>query len=278
VRLLDRIAVGTGPYAVATTADGALWATLVHAGRLRRNDSEIDLGAGSGPQLLAVDGRSVHVSCTDDTVASVGPDGSVRSLALPPGTKPYGVATTPGRLWFSGLADVVGRREPSGEVLLENLPAGSMPGALCADGETVWGTCFGGDALLRWRVGSAVELLPLGGGHGPVGIAADAHGLRWAEITSGTLGLRAADGRIRRVTLPGSRPHAVLPDGDGGTFVTCWGSDSLVHVDAADRCRTLSFDPGDEPHGLCRDADGRVVVALESGYLAVVEPVRTGLG
>jgi len=210
VRLADRIPVGSGPYAVARTTDGALWSFLVHAGTLRRNGSEFPVGPG--PQLLAVQGSTVFVSRSDDVVSSVSAQGHVRDLRLPPGTKPYDVAVTAERLWFCGLADVVGRPEPDGSVIGSHLPSGSMPVLLTADGtEGVWGTCFGADALLRWRVGSEPELLPLGGGHGPVGIAADGFGLRWAEITSGTLGLRSPDGVVSRVDLPGSRPHAGCP-------------------------------------------------------------------
>jgi virginiamycin B lyase len=262
-----------GPYALARTGD-VVWTTLVRAGALHRSDSGevISFGPDARPMLVVADGAHVHVSRGDDTISSVGLDGSVQHTRLPEGTKPYGLAVVEGGLRFSGLGDVVGEIR-DGEARLTELPAGTMPGPLW---ET-WGTCFGADAQLHWPVGAAPELLPLGPGHGPVGIAGDAHGLRWAEITSGTFGIRDPDGTIRRVDLPGDhpRPHAALPDGDGGTFVTCWGTDALVHVDPDGTCVVHEFPTGSEPHGLCRDADGSVLVALEAGFVA---RVRTGRG
>lgn len=274
MRILDLLPVPGGPYATARTGD-VVWTTLVAAGAVHRSDSGevVPLGPGSRPMLVVADGEQVHVSRGDDTISTLGRDGSVRHVRLPAGTRPYGLAVVPGGLRFSGLGDVVGEVR-DGVVRTAALPAGTGPGPLTAG----WVTCFGADALLRWPPGTGPDLpvgterVDLGGGHGPVGIAEDGHGLRWAEITSGTLGVRDGAG-IRRVALPGPdpRPHAVLPDGAGGTFVTCWGADALVHVRPDGTSEVLPFARGAEPHGLCRDGDGFVRVALEAGFVAVVD-------
>lgn len=279
MRLLERLPVGDGPYALATTEDGTVWTSLVRAGALHRSGSGdlLRWGPQARPMLVVADGDVVHVTRGDGTISTVGATGSVRDVALPSGTEPYGLAVTAEGLWFSGLNGVVGRIDAVGAIEVVALAAGSMPGPLTPDpgGDGVWGTCFGSDALLRWRRGSSPELLPLGAGHGPVGICADGDGVRWAEITTGTVGSLGPDGSVHRVRLPGAapRPHAVLPDGAGGTFVTCWGADALAHVADDGTVTALAFAPGDEPHGLCLDRDGNVRVALESGFVAIVDVV-----
>ncbi|WP_432543181.1 NHL repeat-containing protein [Kineococcus sp. SYSU DK002] len=126
-------------------------------------------------------------------------------------------------------------------------------------------------------------------GTSPYGLAVTPGGLRSSGLGD-VVGVVDATGAHLTALPPGAgpelvppspRPHAVLPDGAGGTFVTCWGRDSLVHVDPDGACEELAFPPGSEPHGLCHDGDGLVRVAPEAGRVAVVDPdggLRTGRG
>lgn len=63
------------------------------------------------------------------------------------------------------------------------------------------------------------------------------------------------------------------PPPDGGSWITLWGSGSLVKLDASGIVtQSVELGASSEPHGLALDDDGSVWVALETGSVVHVDP------
>nr|BFE56828.1 virginiamycin B lyase [Dactylosporangium thailandense] len=275
---------GGGPYGIAAGRDGALWCTLVHAGRLARiaPDGDVTLfpldNPEAGPSIVVTgpDGALWFTRFRDGRVGRITPDGEQSSIAVP---SPFGLAVAPdGALWTSELnADRVWRVTPDGGTTPFELGTeGAMPSMLAAapDG-TVWCTLNQGNAIARVTPEPAVFALPTPGA-APVGITV-AGGAAWfVEIGAGQLGRITADGEIAEFPLPdrAARPHAIVADPAGGCWYTEWAGNRLGHVDAGGTgIRTWDLPtPDSEPHGLAVAPDGTVWVALERGSVARFSP------
>jgi virginiamycin B lyase len=281
---------GAGPYAVVVDAEGAAWTGLVHAGQVARlvpgePVGLLDLGNPAcrpSQQAVGPDGAVWVTRNGDDRIdriERVDGDLTHRSVEVPAGTGPYGIAAGPdGAVWFTGIVgDVVGRLAPDGTVSLAPLPEESgMPAMITAgpDG-ALWCTLNRNAALARVDPeGSTVTLHPLPDPEcGPVGIAADGTALWFTEIGAGRVGRLVPGGDLREFDLPdrAARPHAVAPDGAGGCWVTLWAASALAHLDQAGRVTAVhELGAGEEPHGVAVAPDGTVLVALESGYVATL--------
>ncbi|OZM79874.1 hypothetical protein [Pseudonocardia sp. MH-G8] len=279
-------APGAGPYAVAVDALGVVWVTLVHAGQVARLEpgappALLDLGnVASRPYLLATgpDGAVWVTRGGDDRIDRIAADGSRESVAVPAGSGPYGITTGPdGAVWFTAIdADAVGRLAPDGTVSLTALPAGSGMPAMITTGPdgALWCTLNRNAALARVDPAGVITLHPLPDREcGPVGIAGDGTALWFAEIGAGRVGRLVPGDELQEFDLPdrAARPHAVTPDGAGGCWVTLWGRRALAHLDERGTVTAVhELGEGSEPHGVAVAADGAVLVALESGYVAAL--------
>ncbi|MCS5735996.1 Vgb family protein [Herbiconiux daphne] len=259
-----------GPYAVAVTADGAVWCTLVHGGAVVRFDpatnsaARVDLpvhaerhhaghshaGRAQPSQLAVADEASVWVTdTTGDRVLLLGPMEQTDAAAEPfgvrltvdvptAGAQPFGITTTDdGTAWFTEMGrDALGRIDILGRVT--EFAAGTDEGfvsMIAASGESLWFTANQANAIGYIRGGdSAVQLFEVPTPHaGPVGITVADDGAAWfAEILSGRIGRVDRAGRFTEYPLPWSesKPHAICADPAGGCWFTLWGSNQLGHI------------------------------------------------
>ena len=284
---------GEGPYGVAATADGAVWFTLVHGGRVGRRDADgtltyLPLGPGAQPSQLAAATEST-VWMTDSTgnrLLHLGPGPRILSeVAVPtPDALPYGVAALEdGTAWFTELgADALGRIDILGRV--DEFPVGregSFVSFVAAWGDSLWFTLNGVDALGHVRGGdAAIAVTELPAGSGPVGVAVADDGAVWAALLhADALTRRGRDGRLTTVPLgAGTKPHAVAAAApqdasEGGVWATLWGAHALAEATAAGGVRIHPLPSGvREPHGIAVAADGSVWLAAESGQLVRFAP------
>ena len=274
---------GEGPYGVLVHG-GAVWTTLVHAGAVLRvgDDHAVErfhLGApGSAPSVLAAgpDGAVWFTRSGDRALGRIDPMGQISVVPTNAGT-PYGLCSTSDGLWFTVMdADSVGHVDAGGAVT--QYPIGvaqSFPAMITGRGDTVWFTLNSAGAIGCKR-GDDVTIVPLPTeAAGPVGISAGPEVVWFTELLAGTLGTIDDAGHVREFPLPdrASKPHAVAATSDGGCWATLWGSGSVVRVDAVGQLvGEYALGDNSEPHGLALADDGSVWVALETGFLAHLEP------
>ncbi|MEV6802765.1 hydrolase [Micromonospora rifamycinica] len=284
---------GWAPYAVVEDAAGTLWATVLDPPGIARvtpaggSADEIRhevLPAGAGrPMLLAIaaDG-ALWCTRADDRLSRRDASGTHAVIDLRPGTAPYGIAAAAdGGIWFTAPGrNRIGHRTPIGEVVEIDLPvAAAQPAMITVDaGGTAWAALNGVGALAAVDDGG-VRIITLPAGRvpaSPVGVAASAAGVWYADIAGGCVGRVEPSGVVRQHHFAdaGCRPHAVAADSDGGCWVTLWASGQLARV-TADGAVTLHDLPGREPHGLWV-ADSVVWVAMESGSLVAVAKSEVG--
>jgi virginiamycin B lyase len=274
---------GWAPYALAGDAAGDLWMTLLQPPGLARLDAGGEvrpepLPPGDGtPMLLAVaaDG-ALWCTRTDDRLIRRDGDGTATAIDVPAGSAPYGIAAAPGGgVWFTapGL-DRIGRVTAAGDVVMSGLPVTDARAAMVTvDARGRAWAALNGVGALACVDGGTVRLIELPAGRAPaapVGVAAAADGVWYADIAGGAVGLVDGSGTVHLHAFadPACRPHAVAADPGGGCWVTLWGSGQLARVTAGGDV-TLHDLPGREPHGLWI-AGAAVWVAMESGALAAV--------
>lgn len=293
---VTRIPVGAwcdGPYAVVVDQYGDLWASLVHSGRIARVSAGavaelIELGnPACRPSQLTV-GPDDGIWCTrngDDRIERVAgpttPPGRHqcrRSVALPPGSGPYGITAGPDdALWFTAInAEAVGRLDLDGTVRMFELPhGGGMPSMITAGADgALWFTLNRTGAIGRIDLQETITVNALPDpGCGPVGITATSDGIWFVQILAARVAHLSYNGCLREFNLPerASRPHAITPAANGGCWLTLWGSNALAHVSADGHINVLDvLRDGDEPHGITTHGS-TIWAALESGYLVGVD-------
>jgi virginiamycin B lyase len=230
---------------------------------------------------VATDG-ALWYTRTDDRLSRRDSSGAHTVIDLAPGSAPYGIAAAPdGGVWFTAPGrNQIGRVvSTSGTITMLDLPAPQARAAMLtvdAAGRP-WAALNAAGALAYVSDGT-VRLVELPGGRAPaapVGIAASAAGIWYADIAGGCVGRVDPSGSVEQITFTDAacRPHAVASDTDGGCWVTLWGTGQLARI-TADGDVTLHQLPGREPHGLWVER-ARVWVAMESGSLVAVEKGET---
>jgi virginiamycin B lyase len=262
---------GWAPYAVAED-----WITVLTPPGLARitpgaepHHEPVTSGA---PMLLSVAGDTIWFTRSDDRLVRRDPDGTHTEIELPAGSAPYGIAATGDDVWFTTAGtNRIGHRTADGEITWHELPIPESRPAmitLAADG-TAWAS-LNGAAALAHVTDSAVDIIELRPGDAPVGIAAGASGIWYADIAGGSVGRVDADGTVHHIPFadPVCRPHAVAVAADGSCWATLWGSGQLARITTGGDI-TVHDLPGKEPHGLWVTAT-EVRVAMESGSLVTV--------
>nr|WP_232344296.1 hydrolase [Actinoplanes awajinensis] len=279
---------------MAGDAAGDLWMTMVTPPGLARFSPADASGGGETasalrheflprrdghPMLLTVasDG-ALWCTSTDGRLSRRDASGDHTTINLAAGSAPYGIAAAPdGGVWFTAPGtNQIGRVvTASGDVTIRDLPVpDARPAMVTVDaGGRPW-VALNAASALAYVDGGVVQIVELPRGRAPaapVGIAASATGIWYADIAGGCVGRVDPSGSVEKISFAdaGCRPHAVAPDPDGGCWVTLWGSGQLARI-AADGDVTLHQLPGREPHGLWVE-DGLVWVAMESGSLVAVE-------
>ncbi|WP_345763564.1 Vgb family protein [Diaminobutyricibacter sp. McL0608] len=285
-----------GPYGITVTDDGAVWFTLVHAGRVGRRDANgtlafVDLGDTAQPSLVSrateesvwvtdtTGNRVVHVGRAPVEADDAGDAIHIlNEVAVPTmEASPFGITTLyDGTVWFTELAaDALGRIDIMGRVT--EFPVGradAMASMIAGSGDSVWFTLNQGNAVGHVRGGdAAIQYFELPRPvSGPVGIAVAEDGAVWfAEVLGGALGRISRNGVLSEIALPDpdSKPHAITASPTGGCWFTLWGSNQVGFVtDQGDLTLHDLPTPASEPHGIAVAPDGHVWVALERGMLA----------
>lgn len=273
--LVERIDLGeAGPYAIAFAPNGDLWVTLVNTGELLRREpdgTEHRFAIGERPGLLSVTPEAAWCAVSgEDRLAKVTPDGALSFFDAPGG--PYGVAATADAVWTTLMqANTIASFGADGRNADIPIPVdGAFPAMLAIDDEgSVWVSLNQGHALARSDPAGGFDLIELGEGAAPVGIAASGGYVWAADIARGRVIRVDANRQVEQFGLGAeSRPHAIITDGDGCWF-TEWGANRLGRIDAAGRLTEYDLSAvGVEPHGLALDRDGIVWVAFENGIVA----------
>ncbi|MGA5299308.1 virginiamycin B lyase family protein [Nucisporomicrobium flavum] len=275
---------GWAPYALARDATGALWTTVLDPPGLARmlpggGFEHEALPPDEGRPMLLTVAADGALWCTrsDDRLTRRDASGGRTVIDLEPGSAPYGIAAAPGGdVWFTAPGrNRIGRVTAAGTVTSVDLPVADARAAMLtvdADGRP-WAALNAAGALACVRDGT-VRLVELPAGRAPaapVGVAASAAGVWYADIAGGCVGRVDPSGSVERIEFADAacRPHAVAVDTDGACWVTLWGSGQVARV-SADGEITLGDLPGKEPHGLWVE-ESRVWVAMESGSLVAIE-------
>ncbi|EXG81956.1 virginiamycin B lyase family protein [Cryptosporangium arvum] len=269
---MSEVVLTGAPYAVTGDADGTVWATVLSPpGLARVRDGEVSYETlPDRPMLLTLAPDGALWYTAGDALGRRDVSGEHTVTALPEGSAPYGIAAAPdGTIWFTAPGrNQLGRL--GDELVLVDLPVPDARAAMLTVGPdgAVWAALNGAGALVRVHDGS-VDVVALPDGSAPVGVAAAAEGVWFADIAGGRVGRVDPSGRLHHTGFDAtSRPHAVAADGAGGCWVTLWGSGELARI-AADGTVTIRALPGHEPHGLWVSPTA-VWVAMESGALVAV--------
>jgi virginiamycin B lyase len=244
---------GAFPHDVAPAADGAVWYTDQHQGRLGKLDpktgkvEQIALGRGSAPHGVVVAPGGVWV--TDggqNAVVRVDPVGNQVSVFPLPKEFPNANLNTPaidthGIVWFTGQSGVYGRVDPaSGKVEAWRAPKGAGPYGMTAtpSGE-VWYASLAGDYIARIDPESAQAsvIAPPRPGVGPRRVWSDSKGNIWASLwNSGEIARydpAAASWKIFGLPKSKAGCYAIFVDETDKVWATDWPANAIVRLDPA---------------------------------------------
>jgi virginiamycin B lyase len=245
---------GAFPHDVAPAADGSVWYTDQHQGRLGKLDpktgkvDEVPLGAGSAPHgvVVAPDGGAWVTDGGQNAIVRVDP--GTRQVRVFPLPKDFPAANlnTPaidahGVVWFTGQSGVYGKVDPvSGKVEAWHAPKGVGPYGMTAtpSGE-IWYASLAGDYIGRidTATGEASMVEPPRPGAGPRRVWSDSKGVIWASFwNSGQIGgYDSASKSWRTFPLPKSKAgcYAVYFDESDKVWATDWPANAIVRLDPA---------------------------------------------
>jgi virginiamycin B lyase len=248
------VPAGSHPHDVAPAADGGVWYTAQHTGRLGWLDPatgatrEVPLGVGSAPHGVIV-GPDDAPWITDgglNAIVRVDPDSLVVAPYALPAQMPDSNLNTAafdgdGILWFTDQNGWYGSVDPdTGAVAAYPAPRGRGPYGITAtpDGEIYFSSLAGSylGAVDR-ATGDVREIDPPTAGAGLRRAWSDSEGRIWvSEWEAGQVGVYdPATGEWREWPLPGDTPraYAVYVDETDAVWLTDFGANAIVRFDPA---------------------------------------------
>lgn len=267
---------GAFPHDVAPAADGSVWYTDQHQGRLGKLDpntrkiEQIPLGRGSAPHgvVVASDGAVWVTDGGQNAIVRVDPTNKQVSVFPLPKEFPEANLNTPaidphGTVWFTGQSGVYGRVDPaSGKVEAWRAPKGTGPyGMATTPSGEVWYASLAGDYIGRIDTasGQASVIEPPRPGAGPRRVWPDSKGNVWASFWNAGEIARydPAAKSWKTFSLPKSKAgcYAVYVDETDKVWATDWPANAIVRLDPA----TGRFDnfPSDKAAANVRQLAGR---------------------
>ncbi len=239
---------GAVALAVDPADGGPVWVALQLAGVLARLDpktgvvDQIRLGDGSAPASVALDRAGVPWVADGGRNALMRVDPRSREVASWPLPESAGYVELNAvafdarqRLWFTGQTGVLGRLDPaSGEIRLWEAP-GAASLVPSSSGLAFLSTVEGFVGLIDAETGAFERLAPPTPWQGPRRLAVDARGnLYVTEWNIGGLSRWDAVTRAwKTLPMPGprSRAFAVHAAGEGGVWISDFGTNAVVRFD-----------------------------------------------
>jgi virginiamycin B lyase len=246
------VPAGTHPHDVAVAADGTVWYTAQHTGKLGRLDprdgrvDEIELGDGSAPHgvIVGPDGAPWITDGGLNAIVRVEPSTrEVRRFPLPadrPSTNLNTAVFDPrGTLWFTGQSGIYGRVTPdTGRVDVFDAPNGRGPyGITVTPGGGIYYASLAGSYVGRidTNTGEASVLRPPTPDQGTRRVWSDSRGRIWSsQWNAGQVAVYdPATDQWREWRLPGETPqaYAVFVDDDDKVWLSDFGANALVRFD-----------------------------------------------
>ena len=241
------VPAGTHPHDVAPAADGTVWYTAQHTGRLGRLDpatgrtTEVPLGDGSSPHgvIVGPDGAAWVTDGGLNAIVRVDPATSAVRVFPLPGSTGYANLNTAtfdrrGVLWFTGQGGIYGRLDPkSGAMRVFRAPGGAGPyGIATTPKGQVWYASLAGSHIARIdvRTGKATVVRPPTAGQGARRVWSDSKGRIWvSEWNAGKVGrYDPAARKWREWRVPGpAQVYAVYVDDRDRVWLTDFGRSGL---------------------------------------------------
>jgi streptogramin lyase len=235
----------SGPQAITSGPDGALWFTEVDAdqiGRITDTGTVTEYPvptAGSEPEDIVTgpDGNLWFTELAADQIGRITPSGVVTEFAIPTaGSEPDGItAGSDGNLWFTEAhGNQIGRITTSGVITEFPVPtAESEPDKIAAgpDGN-LWFTEYTGAQVGRITTSGTVTEFTLGEDQFPNAIAATYGGLVFSD--------RLGPGWGIGTLLPPGSNAVVLPSGPVSASTTVPIGSSLIWTQLAPAAQTIA--------------------------------------
>ena len=265
---------------MAVAADGTVWYTAQHTGKLGRLDpktgqtTEIPLGDGSAPHgvIVGPDGAAWVTDGGLNAIVRVDPGTSAfRGYRLPAWTGYANLNTATfdnrGILWFTGQSGIYGRLNPkTGAMRAFRAPLGPGPYGITTTptGRVFYASLAGNHiAEINVKTGKATVIRPPTAGQGARRVWSDSKGRIWvSEWDAGKVGrYDPATKKWREWDVPGpAQVYAVYVDSRDMVWLTDFGRSGLWR-----------FAPGD------RDVHARAAPG-ERGGAPAPRPAGRGLG
>ena len=241
------VPAGTHPHDVAVAADGTVWYTAQHTGKLGRLDprtgqtTEIPLGDGSAPHgvIVGPDGAPWVTDGGLNAIVRVDPGTSAfRGYRLPTGTVNANLNTATfdnrGILWFTGQNGIYGRLNPkTGALRVFRSPLGAGPYGITTtpNGRVFYASLAGSHiAEIDVRTGKATVIRPPTAGQGARRVWSDSKGRIWvSEWNAGKVGrYDPVTKKWREWDVPGpAQVYAVYVDDRDRVWLTDFGRSSI---------------------------------------------------
>ena len=238
---------GTHPHDVAVAADGTVWYTAQHTGRMGRLDpktgqtTEIPLGDGSAPHgvIVGPDGAAWVTDGGLNAIVRIDPGTSAfRGFRLPSSTGYANLNTATfdkrGILWFTGQNGIYGRLNPkTGAMRVFRAPLGTGPYGITTTpkGRVFYASLAGSHiAEINVRTGKATVIRPPTAGQGARRVWSDSKGRIWvSEWNAGKVGrYDPVTKKWREWDVPGpAQVYAVYVDDKDNVWLTDFGRSGI---------------------------------------------------
>jgi virginiamycin B lyase len=258
---------GSHPHDVAPAADGGVWYTAQHSGKLGWLDPgtggvhEVRLGTGSAPHgvIVGPDGAPWITDGGLNAIVRVDPEtDEVTTYPLPASAARANLNTAAfdgdGVLWFTGNAGFIGSLDPTdGQIRIFSAPRGPGPYGITAtpEGEIYFSSLAGGYLGAVDRSSGEVRVIdPPTPDAGPRRAWSDSSGRIWiSEWFAGRVGSYDPSTEAwQEWKLPGSAPqaYAVFVDDTDAVWLTDFTANAIVRFDPISEAFT-SFPAEEEP-------------------------------